>query len=76
MNSNGDSTSPAINSTLQIFMIFSIKFMTSCDILYILRQSIIQLCETISYAFYMPYAFLLSIIIIIIIYSLEFFTSV
>ena len=30
-------------------MVFSIKFMTSSDILYILRQCIIQLCWTISY---------------------------
>ena len=29
---------PAVSSTLQVFMVFSIKFMTSCDILYILRQ--------------------------------------
>ena len=33
-------------------MVFSIKFMTSCDILYILRQIIIQLFGTISYAFF------------------------
>ena len=43
---------PAVNSTLQVFMVLSIKIMTSCDILYILRQFIIQLCGTISYAFY------------------------
>ena len=52
MNSNSDSTSPwkiplwiiasakllppAVNSTLQIFMVFSIKFMTSFDILLLL----------------------------------------
>ena len=42
---------PVVNSTLQVFMVFSIKFMTSSDILYILRQFIIQLCGTISYAF-------------------------
>ena len=41
---------PAVNSLLQFFMAFSMKFMISCDILYILRQSIIQLCGTISYA--------------------------
>ena len=67
MNSNGDRASPgkiglwifasakllppAVNSTLQVFMVFSIKFMTSSDILYILRQFIIQLCGTISYGF-------------------------
>ena len=67
MNSRGDSASPwkiplwifvsakllplAVNSTLQFFMFFSMKFMTSCDILYILRQFIIQLGGTISYAF-------------------------
>ena len=28
---------PAIRSTLQVFMVCSMKFMTSCDILYILR---------------------------------------
>ena len=60
INSNGDSASPwniplwifasaqlflpAVNSTLQVFMFFSIKFMSSSDILYILRQLIIQLC--------------------------------
>ena len=65
-NSNGDSASPwkiplwifasakrlppTVNSTLQVFMVFSIKFMTSSDILYILKQFIIQLCGTISYA--------------------------
>ena len=42
---------PAVNSTLQFFTVFSMKFMTSCDILYILRQFIIQLCGPISYAF-------------------------
>ena len=42
---------PAVSSTLQVFMVCSMKFMTSCDILYILRQCIIQLCRTISYAF-------------------------
>ena len=57
MNSNGDNASswniplclfasakllpPAVNSTLQVFKFFSIQFMTSCDILYILRQFII-----------------------------------
>ena len=41
----------AANSTLQVCMVFSMKFMTSCDILYILRQCIIQLCGSISFAF-------------------------
>ncbi len=31
------SNNVAVNSTLQVFMVFSIKFMTSSDILYILR---------------------------------------
>ena len=64
MNGNGGRESPgkiplwiflsaklllsAVNSTLQVFMVFSIEFMTSCGILYILRQFIIQLCMTIS----------------------------
>ena len=64
INSNGDSASPwnkplwtfasakflspTTSSTFQVFMVFSIKFMTSCDILYILRQYIIQLFGTIS----------------------------
>ena len=43
---------PALNSTLQIFMVLSIKFITSCDILYFLKQIIIQLCGTISYPFF------------------------
>ena len=42
---------PAVNSTFQVFIVSLIKFMTSCDILYILRQFIIQLCGTMSYAF-------------------------
>ena len=42
---------PVVNSTRQVFMVFSIKFTTSSDILNILRQFIIQLCRTISYAF-------------------------
>ena len=66
MNSRGDSASPwkirlwifvlaklfppAANSTLQFFMVFSMKFIVSRDILYILRQFIIQLSGTISYA--------------------------
>ena len=33
------------SSSLQVFMVFSMQFMTSCDILYILRQFIIQLCD-------------------------------
>ena len=32
---------PTVNSTLQVFIVFSIKFMTSSGILYILRQFII-----------------------------------
>ena len=67
MNSKGDRASPwkiplwifasayllppAINSTLQLFMVLSMKFMTPSDILYILRLFIIQLGGTISYAF-------------------------
>ena len=67
MNVNGDSGSfwnilllifasakllpPAVNSILQVFMVFLIKFMTSYDILYILRQFIMQLFGTIAYAF-------------------------
>ena len=67
MNSNGDKASPlniplwifvsakllppAVNSTFQVFLVFSIVFMTSCDILYILGHFIIQLYGTISYAF-------------------------
>ena len=42
---------PAVSSTLQVFIVLSMKFMTSSDILYILRLFIIQLCGTISYAF-------------------------
>ena len=37
---------PAVNSTLLVFMIFSINFMTSCDILFILKQFITQLYRT------------------------------
>ena len=36
--------------SLLVSIVFSIKFMTSCDILYILRQYIIQLCGTKLYA--------------------------
>ena len=42
---------PDVSSTLQVFMVCSMNFMTSCDILYILRQCSIQLCGSISYAF-------------------------
>ena len=42
---------PGVNSTLQVFMVSSIKFTTSSDILYILRQFIIQLCGAILYDF-------------------------
>ena len=64
MNSNDDSASPwntslyifasgkllsrAVNSILLVFMVFSINLMTSSDILYIMRQCIIQLWGTIS----------------------------
>ena len=63
-NSNGDTASPwkialwifpstnlfphAVGFTRQFSMEYSINFMTSPDILYILRQSIIQLCRTLS----------------------------
>ena len=66
-NSNGDNASsrkiplwiftsvklfpPTVSSILQFCMVFSINFITSPDILSNLRQSIIQLCGTISYAF-------------------------
>ena len=40
---------PAVNSTLQVL---SINFITSCDILYILRQFIIRLCGTKLYALF------------------------
>ena len=65
MNSKGDRASPwkiplwifvsakilppIINFTLQVFMVFSMKFMTSSDILYVLSLFIIQLYGTISY---------------------------
>ena len=64
MNFNGDNASPwniplwifdsakrfphAVSSTFQVFMVFLIKLMTSSDILYILRQFVIQLCGTIA----------------------------
>ena len=67
MDSNGDSASswnephwifasakllpPAVISTLLVFMVFSIVFRTSCDILYILRQFIVHLWGTTSYGF-------------------------
>ena len=67
MNSKGDNASPwnislwiflsakfltpVVNSTVQFFMVFSMNFMTSCDILYILRQFSIQVYGTIAYAF-------------------------
>ena len=66
-NSNGNSASPwniplwifasaklflsAVNSTFWIFLVYSIKFMTSSYILDILRQFIIQLCGTMSMPF-------------------------
>ena len=43
---------PAVNSPFQVFMVFSIKFMTSSGILYILKQFIIQILDFMSYAFY------------------------
>ena len=42
---------PAVSSTLHFSMIFSINFMTSPDISYILTESIFQFCRTLSYAF-------------------------
>ena len=68
ININGDSASPriivlwifvsaklflpVIYSTLQVFILFSIKFIIfSSDILHIFRQFIIQRCGTMSYAF-------------------------
>ena len=42
---------PVVNSIFQVFMVFLMKFMTSSDILYILRLFIIQLFRNISYAF-------------------------
>ena len=66
-NSNGDNALPwkillwiftsvklfrhAVSPTLQFPMVFSINFMASLDIFYILRQSFIQLGGTISYSF-------------------------
>ena len=41
-----------IISTLQVFIVLSMKFMILSDILYICRLIIIQLCGTISYAFF------------------------
>ena len=67
MNSKGDTASPCsiplwifasakllppvVNSSLQVFMFFSIKFMTSSDVLHILRLFIMQLCRANSHAF-------------------------
>ena len=42
--------STTVSYTLQVIMVFSMKFITSCDILYISRLCIIQLRGTISYA--------------------------
>ena len=47
----------AVNSTFQFSMVFSINSTTSPDILYILKQSIIQLCEAKSYAFLLSIRF-------------------
>ena len=43
---------PAVSSTLQVCMVCLMMFITSCDILYILRQCNIQLCGTICQVFY------------------------
>ena len=43
---------PAVKSTLQVFMVFSIKFMTPCDMLHIFRESTIRLCEYIICLFF------------------------
>ena len=67
MNSKGDRASPwkiplwifasanllppAVSSTLQVFIVLSMTFMTFSDILHIWGLFIIQLCGTISYAF-------------------------
>ena len=82
---SADLLPPDVNSTLQVSMVLSMKFI-STDILYILRLFIIQLCRTISYAFLSSiqpvarsfYLVLLSFrmcwfIIIIIIFSLSVF---
>ena len=42
---------PAVNSNLQVFIVFSIKFMTSSDILYIFETVYYPICGIISYAF-------------------------
>ena len=42
---------PAVNSTVPVLVVFTIKFMTSSDVLDILRQFIIQRHGTIYYAF-------------------------
>ena len=48
----GSLFNPSFFLQVQVFMVFSTKFMTSCDILYILRQLLmIQICRTISYDF-------------------------
>ena len=44
--------SPQMSIPLYSFPVYLMNFMISFDILYILRQSIIQLCGTISYAFF------------------------
>ena len=43
--------SPAVNSTVQIFMVFSINYMIRFDNLSILRQFIIQICRIMTYLF-------------------------
>ena len=71
MNSKGDRASPwkiplriyasakllppAINSTLPVFMVLSIKFLTSCNIVYIFRLFIIQMRNNYYYYYYYYY---------------------
>ena len=42
---------PAVNSNFQFFMVSEMKFVTLSNILYILRQPVIQLCGTIMLTF-------------------------
>ena len=64
---------PAVNSTPQMFMVFSMYFMTSCDILYILRQFIIPLWGTISYVFIIIIIIIITLLPLLILFSLIFF---
>ena len=50
---SGKVFSPAVSSTLQFFVVSSINLTTSLNILYMFWQSIIQLCGTISYSFWL-----------------------